>query len=533
MTNPAQQTDQLQRVISAIQGTATLPELKPGRAAPTGWQRWWELRGIAFVSVGVGLLLVLVSWLAWTLRPDPQPTAMPSGNFNIAVAELRATDAEGNPVSSKETDDLSNSIANFISSQTDVLGEIIGETVMVWGPDKGITYVTTGEEAKRVELLNADTLVYGDLREQRNGRWYIEPKFYLTTRAVGQAYELLGEHGLGAEIEYRPGVQASKRDVNATLRLRMQALTQVLLGLSYYTFGDLDGYQKATEAFLAAVDDPVWGESARGAGQEVLYLFLGNAYLKSASVTDSFEDYTYYLTESRNAYEKAIALNPDYVRSYNGLGSVLSAIALRSSEECDWDWATLEKAIEVYNRALEAPEVQKSPSGYVDLRAHLGLGRSYYWLGYCTLGKSFSEGWQKAQAHHQMVVRMYRVDPQPYLRLETSLAYLDLADMAFIQAKRLSEGEQNDSRIEMLFKEAADYYQQGLDLATAIQSDEGDYLAETIVSQFLNLLCHRGQIEQAKSIFDNFITDADDPVAVRATIIDLTKEECNDAAIFE
>ena len=57
------------------------------------WQRWWELRGIGFVSVAALVLLILVAWIAWMLRSEPQPTIMPAGGYNIAVAPFTAVEA--------------------------------------------------------------------------------------------------------------------------------------------------------------------------------------------------------------------------------------------------------------------------------------------------------------------------------------------------------------------------------------------------------------------------------------------------------
>jgi hypothetical protein len=90
------------------------------------------------------------------------------------------------------------------------------------------------------------------------------------------------------------------------LRVRIKALIQVLQALSYIALGDLESYQEAVAILVQATEDPEWGASNDNTGQEVLYLFLGNALLSSATLGGSYSPQRMELLErSEQAYARA------------------------------------------------------------------------------------------------------------------------------------------------------------------------------------------------------------------------------------
>ncbi|MCB0253397.1 MAG: toll/interleukin-1 receptor domain-containing protein, partial [Anaerolineae bacterium] len=98
-TDPSRQESQLQRVIDAIQGRVTLPELRPEDAFPSPKQRRWELRWYAVAGVAAVLTLsVLVGWIWQQSRCKP---SMPGQQFNVAVADFLVVDANGQAIKSK------------------------------------------------------------------------------------------------------------------------------------------------------------------------------------------------------------------------------------------------------------------------------------------------------------------------------------------------------------------------------------------------------------------------------------------------
>ena len=238
--------------------------------------RWYAIAGVAALLT----LAVLVGWIFVLQRG---PTAMPADGFNIAVAEFRAMDQAGQPIKDPAAVERASSIAGFLGGQTDALSQVLSQKVNVWGPEHHINPIKPGDEARRAAALNADVLVYGDLRQTGDARWRLEPAFWLADeKAIQRAEELRGEHALGTPIDYLAGNTASEGELNHNLDVRLRALVKLLNGLSFYTWGNREGFKSAATAFQQAATDPGWGAVDDDTGQEVLYLFLGNARLKES-----------------------------------------------------------------------------------------------------------------------------------------------------------------------------------------------------------------------------------------------------------
>ncbi len=493
---------QLQRVIAAIQGSAALPELRP-EAFPEPRQRRLELRWYAVA--GVAALVTLAVLIGWIFLQQRGPQVMPDGDFNIAVAELSAVDAAGRPVKNQAAAERARSIADFLSSQTDALGQVLGYKVNVWGPDHRIGPVAAGDEVARAAAINADVLVYGFLRQAGASDWRLEPAFYLKDSAIRNASELAGEHALGTPLNYRVGSTASEGDVNRRLDVRLRALVKLLKGLSYYTVGDQAGYRSAAATFQEATSDPDWGAATDGTGQEVLYLFLGNAQLKESQfLEDDPPARAALLGAGQAAFEHAIALNPTYVRSYNGLGSVLFQIARPLSSdanECNWGWESLIAAQEAFKKALAAPAEAKPPSGFVDLRAHLGLGQTYFWQAWCPPQPDQQDA---ARSHLHAALELYSALPaadQALLAADAALIHTALGHLA-------------TSPVEAIPEYAAV-------MALAKQAGTAELLRQgtAIMPYLLTAYCLEGKAADAQAALDKYTVDLPDGAAARADIL--------------
>ncbi|MBI1299805.1 TIR domain-containing protein [bacterium] len=536
MSTPERREDQLRRVLDTVQGRARLPELHPEAAVPDAQRRWWEVRWFAVAGVSALLTLVLVAGWLWSQRA---PAAMDPDTFNIAVAEFAVVDEEGKPLRDEIGRQRARNVAALLSDQRDELQSVIIKPITVWGDEQRIRPVETDNAAARAEALNAHVLVYGVV--QREGdTWMLQPEFYLTEEVVRQSTELLGDYALGTPISFDAQRLAAQSNANAELRARVRALVQIIIGLSHNQGGRRADYEAALHIFEAVANDPDWGAANTVSGQEILYLFLGNAYLKSApGMREAPEERTDRLGQAVAAYQQALARRPDYARALNGYASALFQQARRYPDErwpCadDWDWVTLDEARTAHQRALDTSPANKPVSGHVDLRAHLGLGRIYYHIGFCLSEELFPPAWQLAQSNLKAAIAEYEAaPPTDYLRLPTANAHQYLGDMAFLEADWRSFDEsldpaENMQRIAELTQTAQSHYQAGIDLISAPETEESLALRVLAEGQLLRVLCFQGENEAAQDHLDALVEDAMIPPHLLTAIQNHAKEFCND-----
>ncbi|MBV7334916.1 hypothetical protein KFU94_43090 [Chloroflexi bacterium TSY] len=222
-----------------------------------------------------------------TPTQTPLPPQMESSNFNIAVVPFNALDKDGQPIDNEIAVTQAQRIAGWLQQKTVSLSQIIRIPVEVWGPDRIGASNQVDSVAIWAESLNTDVLVYGNLRRISDKIWQLEPSFYLGNKhpAMDQGAELLrGEYGLGAPISYQPGNLASEGDLNEVQQTRIDALINILRGLSYLSNSD---YEKAIQVFRDIAEHSTWAQAEDRSGQEVLYHFLGVAYVKNAPILEN------------------------------------------------------------------------------------------------------------------------------------------------------------------------------------------------------------------------------------------------------
>lgn len=486
------------------------------------------------------LLLTLALLLAYQVLSPLWPRAMPEGSFNIAVAQFDTVDMTGKSINSPDARELASRIAGFINEQKDTIGKIHAAPVEVWGPAERVGRVAEGQEAEKVKNLNAHVLLYGKLRQVAADRWELEPQFYLAEDAVQSGNEslsehvgdLVGKHALGRAITYRNDV-ASRRDVTDALRIRVEALAQMLIALAYLSHGEQSSFQRATETLQIVAQESAWGQSKENTGQEILYLFLGNAYIQWATLMqDSALERVQLLDQALAAFTQAITYNPNYARSYNGLGSVhfQRARALDSADMCAWNWDELEQARLAYNKALSSPENDKPASGYVDYRAHLGLGRYHFWQGNCpdpAKGDQWATllaEWSSADGHYQNVIETYEkmAEPAREISLLAAFAHTDLGFIALIQANNLRQqgNEATVNSSNQRLQQALDHYTQAFDLTLELNTEQSLFHARTFLPYYLFALCKASDGKRAATVLGSLVQRFSGGEAIRQAIID-------------
>lgn len=543
-THPEQRDEQLQRLVQAIRGVSTLPELRPEDAFPDAQRRWWELRWYTLAAVFAFLALVTsIFWIIFQPPPlflgsstgvivttEPTPfVPMPAGKFNIAVAEFQALDASDRPVETYQAFTQAQSIADFLVTQADLFVPVIRKGVEVWGPDQGIGPVTSRSAEDRVDKLGAAVLIYGTLRQESTQEWSLEPKFVLSQKYLDfltRADELRGEYALGKKESYQPGNLASEGDLNKKMADRLDALVGILIGLSYYAPGPVNNYASAANTLQELVDNSPWAvaaETGDRSGQEVLYLFLGKAYLmQSWSERMTPEVQTDLLIRSQEAYAKALELsNYEYVRAYNGLGQVLFQLSGAPTGGCAaLDRGMLQQAEDAHRKALAAPAKDKPLFGDVDMRAHLGLAQIYFWLGYCSPGE-MQANWEEARQEYEAVLSEFTAAPdsatdsRQYMAVH---AYTGLGHMALMQTTADPQSE------------AIDDYSQAIEMAIDLNTPIATEHAVAVMPFLLTAYCREKQSAAATKALDEFVQPFPDPEAVRTTILGRVKnwEACHE-----
>lgn len=465
------------------------------------------------LTASIMVITIIVVGIAYQFLP---PSAMPDGNFNIAVAELSAFNEHGKQINSKESVDRAKSIAKFLTNQEDALTTVIGQQVLIWGPDQGVKPIIPGTEKETAATLKADVLIYGSLHQIDDNQWLFQPRFYLTDLAVGQADELRGEYAFGSEILYRTQSTASTKDLNITLQNRIEALAEMLVGLSYLASGFPKEYDRAIETFQKVASESTWGKANDNTGQEILYHFLGNSYLvRATAYEDSSLERKPMLEKSKQAFMAALKLNPIYVRSYNGLGAADFQIArsLEGLDKCNWDWSLLDEAEQAFQKALKSPDEQKPISGFVDLRSHFGIGRVHHIRGICPLNgiPETEQEWNKAQNHYQIMLDQFQQISEPFAQLMNVAAYAhaDLGIEALIQAQFRITGEIRESESESseLLQDSIQHFQQVIILNQKAKTTESVDHSIAVMPFYLNALCTNRQGNLAKSVLSEFLTN--------------------------
>ena len=330
--------------------------------------------------VGAITFLLLLSILGyWFLRPQRM-----GGVYNVAVVRFTIVGADGN---SNAGDELANGIYETLRQNIQELQ--LDFPVTIWGPDKTgrALNVESNFQSQAVQELadkiGADLIIYGSV-DATQPVWRVTPRFYVSSTNFYDAQEIMGSYALGGEIELRGQDQLSGRIVLVDeIRPRIQALSQITVGLAYFAIQD---YPKALAALNVADQIPEWKASQ---GKEVLYLLMGNTYGKLGQYADA-----------QAFYERSLALDPEYGRAIVGLGSVYYDWALapfgNSKNPETIDQNLLVKSIVTYQQALNArnqPELSD-----IQTKVDMGLGQCYMMQVYGGQGSSFAPAIEKFNA---------------------------------------------------------------------------------------------------------------------------------------
>jgi hypothetical protein len=358
--------------------------------------------------IGVGILLAAA--VIWYVR-SKQIERMPPG-FGVAVAEFAEVDAAGRVSVTQASREISDKLYQVLSDENEQLPPAF--QFNLWGPDKvkAVEDATPQERddhaCELARQMDARVLIYGVLTAKENG-YQVEPGFCVTDPSFVFGDEIRGPDRLGAPVPYQPvlGKPAEQLRVNSQLEARFRALQHVVVGLAHYWLAE---YDKAAAEFQDVVDDPDW---AAFDGKEVIHLLLGAVQLRQYDSATSLPQRIGILTNARTRFAQAYELNPDYARSYLGLGATaLQQALLDPQEQTDQLDAKLSEAYGWYTRTLMSRGFPAA--AHLDAKAAYGLGQLYL------LGRVRQlPGWsgEQAQAFFDQVLAAYQQnDPPPDLK---------------------------------------------------------------------------------------------------------------------
>lgn len=316
---------------------------------------------VSMMITGFGLII-------WLIIPNRESEMV--GDFRIAVAQMQWSGGT-------EPDSISKSLSKGIELNLERLIEELDLpfVITLWGPDKvgqikGDSKIERAESAALIaERIKADIVVYGVINGEQS-IWEVQPEFYISDRSetLSDAQEITGDHAIGTPFNTPGSDIAGRIALSENLRDRTELLSQIVLGVAFYSARN---YPRALEFFESIENAAAWGNIG---GEELLYLLIGNAAAKNKQIE-----------KAEDAFLKAKEFNPDYSRAYAGLGSVryLQAIApiLQDDGSEDFtkaDTCLLKDSLDLLQNAQDSRI--KPALADIDSKAHFGRGQALLML---------------------------------------------------------------------------------------------------------------------------------------------------------
>lgn len=316
---------------------------------------------VVVVLTIVGTLLGVILWFV-----IPKTSSIMNGQFNVAVAEFLVQDADGNRIGGNDGKLLAEYVRqqiDFEFGQNDLSKTVPFET---WGPSqtgviKGNTQKARSLAAEKLaKKIHAHVVIHGVIISDGVKSKFL-PEFYINHASFTDASEITGEHELGSqlpvELPFSESIQAIE---NRALAGRVNALDLITIGLAYYS---VDDFKNARLKFEEAANEERWV----GAGKEVVYLLIGNAYVRQASKIQEFAD----LPLATKNYQIALDENSNYGRAMIGQANVLYMEASLDKNNCSS--SGLNQASSLLDRALSLKD-QPSDAN-IETKVHFYRGQ--------------------------------------------------------------------------------------------------------------------------------------------------------------
>ncbi|HEX5809378.1 MAG TPA: tetratricopeptide repeat protein [Anaerolineales bacterium] len=314
--------------------------------------------------------MVIVVILAFTNAFAPR--VMPTGTFNIAVADFGEMDSSGEIHASETGRLMSGWAVNYL--RTELKKE--DPNLVVWPNESRlftrtrISLVQPDTAETTASEINADLLLYGYI-DTRSDPPQLVLNYWVSPQDKYKFEDIRGSTQIGEPIRVvnlnDPGIS-----VQSELERQSTAAAWIAIGLAQEQLGQTED---ALQAFLKAKE--------AAPTSEMVQFFLGRAQLFLSEAQPDRQEELW--KEAETALLQSIELNDGYARAYIALGAlymkraeVLVEAALVAETPADpqaVQW--VEQAMASYQKVLA---LQPDPEQYgnpVDDVARLGLGNAY------------------------------------------------------------------------------------------------------------------------------------------------------------
>jgi tetratricopeptide (TPR) repeat protein len=405
------------------------------------FQGGWKPFAVVLLLVAVLLFVIL-----WNVLPH-KDKAMKE-QFNVAVAQFLVQDASRKTISSQDGSLLASYVSQEIQTQFAAMDLDNSISNDVWGPEEtGVVQGNTSEQRteaakKLAEKINAYVLIYGIIVEDGDRSKFL-PEFYINHKSFVEASEITGGHELGHQLALSLPFHGIQNAENPALAGRIRALDLITIGLAYYS---ADKFDEALTYFQRAADEKDW----IGAGREIVYLLIGNTYVRKDSQAHDFAD----VPRAMQNYQFALQINPEYSRAMVGKAGVLYLQASQDLTKCDP--TGLEQASNLLTQALALKN--QPASANIETKVHFYRGQIAIIRDGCHLT---GQDWlSSAQKEFSWVTNLYesrKEKSNDYQGIE-SLASHSYARLGYIAYQR-GDTEKAISWFQKAVDIASPYYQ--------------------------------------------------------------------------
>jgi hypothetical protein len=439
----------------------------------------------------VSALIVALACGALGLWAYLVPAAMPSGAFNVAVAEFSQIDDQGRERVTSDSALISRTLFTTIQSELDTLPA--DYQAVVWHDSmnmlqkrvtiSAITGATAADRSaaacRRATELGADLIVYGVL-DARNNPALLNLQFCVRNpsrdRDMGNLAELQAVDRLGGPVQVDLPLSDVQSSVNPTLRVRTALLAKLVVGLRYELATNPNltaNLKRAQGVFADALRylEQQDGAATRENGGDLAHYFIGRErFLLAQEQSTSLDERPRLLEDARAALQQATTLNPHYARAWSALGSVYYARTRLLARPQRRSTDDIAQAITAYQSAIAAADSAADPATEAEARLALALCEWLHSDAYLFQVPSdpVSATAALARAEQQLAAGSALIQPaQNRLR---GYAAMTRGMIAYERAQiALRAGEQDASRA--FFQQARDAYGQCI---LAGQADPGD-----------------------------------------------------------
>jgi tetratricopeptide (TPR) repeat protein len=444
------------------------------------------------------LLIILLSIITgfgvivFNLNPSGPPTMR--GAFNVAVAQFGEEDENKKIKESEIGKDISYWIFKILKEN-----KVPGAVIEFWQDslpksERGVNIgFISGESEedqekeaeKKAEKINAHLLIYGNINKNSE----IVSKFLISNIFKGPD-SLLGSFVLGHSIKIdkkNPGIKQTEVTGRITL---LFWFVKALASLNEQKYTNaIEYFQNASNKWEDLVEQAKEQGEQKGEeenkGREIVYFFLGQSHLFPANWDKDKKSFRNHIELARKAFNNSLKINPHYIRSQVGLGSVYILQAYRRLEEdncndrkCAQEVIKnfVDPAINEYLKAINLSKNSQTDIKWNQGAIPLGLGIAYDLKGQANF---FSGNFKEANIFYDQAIAQLKTSLKSLIKGQESLllgqTYLALGNVYSQKADILPQSAKQEK------EKALGYYRSCQELTSKDSEPVNKILTERVI----------------------------------------------------